>query len=305
MGNLPGLQGALLDHATPFFDLLELHTSPSDFETTLKKTPTNSAVAEAFLGTGPTARTSLEEVSLFQSSESAAIIERVLQVLHIFRNLSFLQENALLFSRDHVLLTSLAKAIALPSASFFVELKKHAFDVFENMASLIQLRGSSDFYFACLKKCLFDTDRALILSAIRALTKLCVNPMNEKVILQLDALPRLVELLLVPDEELVIVIMEFLYNFSALTEGSSRIPRAAPFNIVKLLWKFVHWRGVDRGVNQPMHLMTKLPISASQPRVSGPPTGNQGQGLLAKPTPNAMANQDPSNPFFNAALWYF
>jgi hypothetical protein len=126
--------------------------------------------------------------------------------------------------------------------------------------------------------------------------------MNEKVILQLDALPRLIELLLVPDEELVIVIMEFLYNFSALSEGSSRIPQAAPFNIVKLLWKFVHWRGVDRGAGQSaMHSSMKLPVSASQPRPGAP---TQGQGLSAKPTPNAMANQDPSNPFFNAALWY-
>jgi hypothetical protein len=69
--------------------------------------------------------------------------------------------------------------------------------------------GPSDFYLACLKKMIFDSDRARILGALRSLIKLGSNEQNEKIILVIDTpvLQRLLQLLLVPDEELVTVVL--------------------------------------------------------------------------------------------------
>jgi hypothetical protein len=274
-----------MEHAAPFYDKLALNTSPTDFETTL-------------LDVNPIG---LEEVSVFQSLESAILLERLLQILHILRNLSFLSDNAVLISRDHNVLTNLAKSVALPSVSYLLEVKKHAFDIFENMSSLIQLRGPSDFYFACLKKSLFEEDRALILSSIRALTKLCLNPLNEKVVLQLEPtiISRLVQFLLVPDEEVVMMTMEFFYNYSSMTEGCAKMPSCAPFNLVRLLIKFVHWKGVERS-NVPTTQQPRL--LPSRPAPTGTPAGAPSQQKPGQaPAPFV---QDPSNPLFNAALWY-
>jgi hypothetical protein len=265
IGILPSLLEVLMEHASGFYEQLTLNTSPTNFETT----------STTIL---------LTEISLFHSEKEAIQLERILQILHIIRNLSFLPDNAVVFSRDHVLLTNLAKSIALPSCSYYLEMKKYAFDIFENMSSLIHLRGSTDFYLACLRKALREPDRSFILSAVRALTRLCLNPMNEKVISQLDeaTLSRLYQLLLVPDEELVMVIMEFFYNFSNLNEACSRMASCAPFNIVKLLLKFVHWKGVERP--RPSFPVNQKPVIRSS---------------VMNPT-----QTDVSNPLFNAALWY-
>ena len=270
IGILPSLQETLMEHAAPFFEDWVLNTSPSNFETSSK------------------VQGQLSEISLFQDAQSAIILERILQILHIIRNLSFLPDNAVVFSRDHALLTNLAKAIALPSVSYYTEIRRHAFDIFENMSSLIHLRGPSDFYFACLRKSLFEPDRSMILTAIRALTKLTLNPVNEKVIVQLDSvtLARLLELLLIPDEELVMVTMEFFYNFTTLSEARARLPACASFNIVKLLLKFVHWKGVERPGQRPANTLATSTPSA--------------RGASAMPG----LKQDPNDPLFNAALWF-
>ena len=87
-------------------------------------------------------------------------------------------------------------------------------DIFENVARLLVLRGTSDFYLACLKKMIFENDRAHLLSALKCLIKLASNELNEKVVLQIDTpvLQRLLQLLLVPDEEIVTVSLVSNFN---------------------------------------------------------------------------------------------
>lgn len=153
---------------------------------------------------------SLFNIDVFDTNKSSNIsLERVLQALHIIRNMSFMNENAIAFSRDHKLLTILAKALALPSITFYIEIQQYALDIFENIARLLVLRGPSDFYLACLKKMIFESDRSRILGALKSMIKLISNELNEKIMLQIDTavLQRMLQLLLVPDEELVMVCM--------------------------------------------------------------------------------------------------
>jgi hypothetical protein len=60
----------------------------------------------------------MSEMSLFNIEKHGIMLEHCLQALHIIRNMSFMNENAIAFSRDHKLLTILAKAMALPAVSY-------------------------------------------------------------------------------------------------------------------------------------------------------------------------------------------
>lgn len=228
VGILPTLLENLLLQTNSLFNELELNTSPNNFETSWKK---NSSWKSEFMNV-----------------EQSCILERNAQIFHILTNLSFIPENAIIFARDHTLVTLIAKAMALPEHEVFIEIKKYAFDLFENLAHLMILRGRTDFYYACLKKALFGSDRALIIISIKSLIKLLTVPGNDKSLVLMDKreLDRILELLLVPDEELVMVIMEFLYNFSILNDARAKLASVPSFSIVRLLLKFVHWKGVEK-----------------------------------------------------------
>jgi hypothetical protein len=222
VGYIPSLPETLLEHAAPFFDQLHLNTSPTNFETTL--------VPGVDLFQMPR----MSEMAFFNIKESAILLERVLQVLHVIRNMSFMNENAIAFSRDHKLLTVLAKALALPYATYYIEVQQYALDIFENIARLLVLRGPSDFYLACLKKMIFDNDRTLILGALRSLSRLLQNELNEKTLLQIDTpiLQRIMQLLLVPDEEMVMIAMDFFYLFTNISpDAGVRITSCVRFNV--------------------------------------------------------------------------
>ncbi len=229
VGILPTLLENLLMQTKSLFNELELNTLPNNFETSWKK--------------------GSNWKSDFLNLEQSCILERNAQIFHIFSNLSFIPENAIIFARDHTLVTLIAKAMALPEHQVFIEIKKYAFDLFENLAHLMVLRGRTDFYYACLKKTLFGDDRGLIIISIKSLIKLLTVPGNDKSLVLMDKkeLERILDLLLVPDEELVMVIMEFLYNFSILNDARAKLASVSSFSIVKLLLKFVHWKGVEKG----------------------------------------------------------
>jgi hypothetical protein len=221
-----GLQELLIQHMSPVFDSLILSTDPNDFETT-------SAVF------------SLREISLFHSKDVSCALERTLQVLHIIRNFLFFDQNPPVFARDHVFLTNLAKGLALPNASYFIEIKQYCFEIYEFIVPVSELRGTSDFYLACMRKAIQEPDRALVLSSIRSLTKMALIEANEKHISELGqaVLSKMFMYLLVPDEELVVVVLEFLYIFTNLSKTCSKVVQFAPFNIVKLLLKYVVFKG--------------------------------------------------------------
>lgn len=106
VGYIPSLPETLLEHTRPFFDQLHLNTSPHNFETSLSSEKSNLKVPH------------MSEMAMFNLPQKSILLERVLQSLHVIRNMSFMNENAIAFSRDHALLTVLAKALALPSVTF-------------------------------------------------------------------------------------------------------------------------------------------------------------------------------------------
>lgn len=129
IGYIPMLAPTLLSHLQ--FDQLQLITSKQDFTT-------------------ETVEMTLEQW------------ERTFQVLHVFRNLSFMHENTLLFAKDTDLLMVIAKGLALPDVDGWVAVKGDCLDIFENLCRIYTLRGANDFYLACLKRMIRGDDRSKI-----------------------------------------------------------------------------------------------------------------------------------------------
>lgn len=208
IGYIPQLPQILLDILNSFFANLTLNTSPIAFETT------------AGNDVPP-----MESITMFNSEKTSLQIERVLQCLHIIRNLTFMHENAVAFSKDSQLLHVLAKSMALPSVSIYIEIKHHALDIFENCSRIMPLRGPTDFYLACLKKIVFQNDKALIVSSLKCLNKLATNEQNEPIIHRIETpfLQRLLQLLLVPDDDIANQALEFLYLFSNVPDSCQRL----------------------------------------------------------------------------------
>lgn len=80
IGSLPGLLDALLDHLEPMFSNLEQSTDSESIETKMK---------DSFPDVNY-----YSDISVFSTSEANLLLERTLQILHILRNLSYLEHNA-------------------------------------------------------------------------------------------------------------------------------------------------------------------------------------------------------------------
>lgn len=251
LGMFPGLFDILIEMSESFFSNLSLNTSPESYETTLsdgKEIPT---------------------LTLFTSRDKCLEHEKVMRVLHVFRNFSFLTQNAQFFSTQASVITMLAKGIALPSSSMYIEIKHYCLCIVENLCSFVSLRGVNDFFLTALRGIVVnENDRSLIIGALRCLVKFVAIPVNEKVFLELERvcdykveqqqklqrevgvtppkiitfIDRLYELLLViKDEELVTIIMDYLYQYSCLgVDACTRLSQR--HDAIPLLVKYVTYK---------------------------------------------------------------
>ncbi|KAJ3071700.1 AT-rich interactive domain-containing protein 2 [Podochytrium sp. JEL0797] len=298
IGSIAGLLDAILTHADPFFDNLKLNTAMDNFETS----PDYSRPPH-LLQMLP----NYSELSLFNNHASAQMMDRVLQIMHILRNLSFTDNHIKFFISQHAVLTIVAKALALPSYSLYLSLKLHSLDIFDNLSHSIALRGRNDFYLACLRKTLTEsTDRAFLLGAVRSLTKLCGTDANHAHLCDLDppVLARAFQLLRVAkDEEMVYTVLEFLYCYSCLgADAVVKVVEAAePGNVVAVLMGFLQLKPVETSVAAAAPKAKRRKVAAGS---GGGKAGAAGGGvvppnaqpLMTVPTPMMFQKPAPKQP---------
>ncbi|KAI9105329.1 hypothetical protein DFS34DRAFT_681575 [Phlyctochytrium arcticum] len=243
VGVLPGMLEAMLDHAAPLFN-----------ELFIKKT---KGVLETCAPDGITNIPAFKDINIFYDAKHYALVERVLQVLHVLRNLSFWPDNAMLFCKNYELQTLLAKGIALPTSTYYVEIKHHSLDILDNIAPYLLLQGPNDYFLAVLHQCIFEDDRGFIMDSTRTLIRFYASETNAKILRQVDytkVVRRYLQLLLVPDEELVNTVLDWFYEFSSLgVDASSVVTGAVKFNVLKLFIKFLSWQGFQRRSAAPAY----------------------------------------------------
>lgn len=216
--------------------------------------------------------------NVFCSKETEESYERVLQVFHILRNFSFLEMNVRRLALHERLLFLLMKGIRLPPHSKYGELSRHCLDILENISPQVILTSREDAYLTTMRHLLFFNDRAFILGAIRALTRVAVTEANERFLSYADAdvIERMAQFLLIDDEELEAATLEYLYQYSSLRGNfSTQLIKCYPGNLVGLLTGFLSYKsslvssssalGTIHGIPAAQLKRTAEPLAPQQP----------------------------------------
>ncbi|KAG0231229.1 Chromatin structure-remodeling complex protein rsc9 [Actinomortierella wolfii] len=180
-------------------------------------------------------------------------LERVLQVFHIIRNVSFLDHNTRPLSEEGALRKMLQQGLNLPSIGQLGELRIYCLETLESLSEHIVLRTKFDLYLQQLHTLLGSNDRTLILCSLRALIRLAGNESNERILgdIDPDVILRISQLLLIKDEELVATALDYLYQYSNFSgETPIQIAKNFPGNIVSILVGFLSW-GSPKSVPGP------------------------------------------------------
>ncbi|KAI8343252.1 hypothetical protein BC941DRAFT_89981 [Chlamydoabsidia padenii] len=157
----------------------------------------------------------IAEVSLQQSDEAECMMEHTLQILHILRNFSFIQENAKLLAASTQLKQMMIKNLVLSSSHY-----THCIDVLENVAVYIDI-GPSDNYILCLASLVYANERHVLLGSMRVLTLLSLNENNQTALIPGSAQTanRILQLLVVNDEEVIGAALEYLYQYTRISNA--------------------------------------------------------------------------------------
>ncbi|CDH53812.1 at-rich interactive domain-containing protein 2 [Lichtheimia corymbifera JMRC:FSU:9682] len=184
--------------------------------------------------------------NLFSSKKIQQEYERVLQVFHVIRNFSFTDINIRSLAQNARLRDLLMMAISLPTDSQYAELSRHSLDIIESISPQIVLQSTDDDYLMAMHRLLVSPDRALVLGALRALTRVAVSESNESILAAVhyqDIIVRMSQFLLVDDEELVAATLEYLYQYSSL-KGNFTVTllKNYPGNLVGLLVGYLSYK---------------------------------------------------------------
>ncbi|KAI8093857.1 uncharacterized protein BX664DRAFT_330754 [Halteromyces radiatus] len=157
----------------------------------------------------------IAEVSLQQSDEAECMMEHTLQILHILRNFSFIEENARLLANSTQLKQMMIKNLVLSSSHY-----THCIDVLENVATYIDI-GPSDNYILCLASLVYANERHVLLGSMRVLTLLSLNKNNQTALIPGSAqtADRILQLLVVNDEEVIGAALEYLYQYTRISNS--------------------------------------------------------------------------------------
>ncbi|TPX47208.1 hypothetical protein SeLEV6574_g02777 [Synchytrium endobioticum] len=174
----------------------------------------------------------MSDMSLFATIDQLALFERALQCLVVIHNFALMKDvqkdvgvNVLVFAKSDHLLLYLTRGIALPSGTHYLELKRYCLSILEELAPHLAVRpGHRDWIVTCVSNLIFSNDIGLILPALRILTALANNEANEPCFAnpEEDLMKRLIELLLTYHEEMVPLIVDYLYQLSSLGGGTAR-----------------------------------------------------------------------------------
>ncbi|CAG8797439.1 7306_t:CDS:2 [Gigaspora margarita] len=178
------------------------------------------------------------------SSTKVEQLKRIMQIFLMFRNLSFTEHNVKFMAGYKPLRRFLIESLVLPEVARLSELKHHCLETVTNMCRVITLRSSKDELLSTLPKLLYSKDSALVLLSIRAMASLAANEHNADFLREIDptTVQRLVQLLLIEDdEELILAVLDWFYQYSTYEDSAYTIAQNAPGNFVRLLINFLRY----------------------------------------------------------------
>lgn len=152
--------------------------------------------------------------------EFAQTLENINEAGLILRNMVMLEENALYVSRLPLVRDFVTIALNLPRRAAVVELRHYALEIAEQITKYFIMDSEDPLYQSLLAQLNF-TDRGVILTALRALSRISMNleANNRLADVPISVLQSISDWLLVEDEELRNACLDFLYQFTAVTDN--------------------------------------------------------------------------------------
>ncbi|KAH8548185.1 hypothetical protein BGW37DRAFT_507757 [Umbelopsis sp. PMI_123] len=159
----------------------------------------------------------------------------------ILRNLSFVESDAEFMASNTIIRNMVLAGLMLPTNTKYVELTQHSLDILDNISSHVKSPEGDD-YVANLLKLLFSNDREIIIGVLKALTYLAIQKTDHYPFLadHTEHVKRLIQLLLIDDEDLVTRTLEFFYVYtSAWPDFTTQLLHMYPGNGISLLTSFL------------------------------------------------------------------
>ncbi|KAL1838705.1 hypothetical protein VTJ49DRAFT_2295 [Mycothermus thermophilus] len=152
-----------------------------------------------------------------QPAEFADQMTLITEAVLTIRNMVMLPENAWFIAEYPPINALLCILLHLPPLDMVVELKHSALDIAEQITPYLTLDAQDPLYKTLLAQ-LESSDRGIILTALRALGRIAMNHPTETN--KLGGVPpatlqRLIDWLLLNDDELVDACLDFLYQYTA------------------------------------------------------------------------------------------
>ena len=154
----------------------------------------------------------------FQPAEFTDKLMLVTEAVLTIRNMVMLPDNAWFIAEYPPVKDLLCILLRLPPLDVVVELKHSALDIAEQITPYLIL-GSEDPLYQTLLSQLESSDRGIILTALRAIGRIAMNhPTETNKLGKVPAatLQRLMDWLLLNDDELVDACLDFLYQYTAV-----------------------------------------------------------------------------------------
>lgn len=155
----------------------------------------------------------------------------------VVRNMVMLEENAEYLSRNPLFKDVLTILVNLPNDPTFVEARQYGFEMAEQMTRYYPA-VSGDPLLSSLKGAINNTDRAIVLASLRAVSRFGtqldhVTPLQD---ISSQIIDRITEWLLVDDSELLGACLVFLYRFTAVVDNIDSLFECTDVeNLVRLI----------------------------------------------------------------------
>lgn len=156
-----------------------------------------------------------------QPEDFATTISNVNEAGLVLRNMVMLEQNASYLVRRPLLRDVLVILLNLPDRPVLTELRHYALDIAEQITKYFSLRPEDPLYTSLLAQ-LNTEDRGVVITSLRALSRIALNyetTPNRLANVPVKLLQKVCEWLLVEDEELRSACLDFLYQYTAVTDN--------------------------------------------------------------------------------------
>ncbi|KAI2609725.1 uncharacterized protein GGS25DRAFT_485961 [Hypoxylon fragiforme] len=162
-----------------------------------------------------------------QPAEFSDRLLRITEAVLTIRNMVMLMENAVYMADVYPLKDLLCILLHLPNLEMLVEIKHFALDIAEQLTPWLMLDSHDPLYRTMLSQ-LDSTDRGIILTSLRAISRISMNldATNKLQNVPASVLQNIINWLLLNDEELMDACLDFLYQYTAVVANVESLLKA-------------------------------------------------------------------------------